>query len=355
MKWSERITELCKIQYPLLQAPMAGGASTPALIAAVANAGGLGAIPAGYLSVSELAVQIASVKALTSNPFQVNIFVNHDHTVDISSLYEAAERMSELFSDYGVEMPELNSDDWRLADNFAQAELLVEQQVPIVSFTFGIPDAAILEYLKANHIVIIGTATHLLEAILWEENGADAVILQGIEAGGHRATFIGNALKVAQSTHNLLQQISQQLSIPVIAAGGIMSAKAMRAALTLGADAVCLGTALLATEESGIPEHYKLRLLSANELDNYLTKQWSGRWARGIVNAGWQSLESLPGEPAPFPIQHYLTNTLRRQAQLRGDEEYMALWASANSYLCQQVSAAELIQNWFKDTQIHSR
>ena len=345
--YSKKITKLFNIAYPILQAPMAGGISTPLLAAAVSNNGALGALAGGYLSAEALDKQILELKALIKLPFQVNLFACPNFKkVESDVVYQASQRLQSIWKSLDISFPEYSADAWCLPDLSEQIDIIIEHKVPVVSFTFGVPDREIITALKNANIKIIGTATHLLEAILWEELGVDAVVIQGLEAGGHRATFIGDPLFVAQTTAILIGQAVDEIQIPIIAAGGIMNAKSIKAALCLGADAVMLGTAFITALESGAHYLYKQRLISCNELEIGLTQQWTGKWARGIYNTFLQKVENEDGDPAPFPIQHFLTESIRRAALVRDDEEYMALWAGTGAYACEEKPAADLIKKW---------
>lgn len=351
---SPSITELFNIIHPIFQAPMAGGITTPELVASVTNSGGMGSIAGGYLTVDALRDQIEAVQNLTEGTFAVNLFAHttegnfddeiisaSDHLASVCETLNIPSIGREYLNDLPQTLPDLNE----------KIKCVIEMQVKVVSFTFGIPDQSILDDIKSAGIQIIGVATHLLEVVLWENKGAKAVVLQGLEAGGHRATFIGDPLKVMQPVAALISQMKQELpTLPIIAAGGIMDARSIASAYILGADGVMLGTAFLCAHEAGTSEAYRTRLLSCNELDLTLTNAWSGKWARGLKNAALNELEKASSEAiASFPIQHYLTVPIRQYGQNNEDANYMALWAGTGFMRCQSESVSSLMNEWLYD------
>lgn len=352
---SARITTLFNIIHPIFQAPMAGDITTPELVASVTNSGGMGAIAGGYLAVDALRAQIAAVQNLTEGTFAVNLFAHitdeGDFDDEIIAASDHLASVCETLNIPSIGREYLNDLPQTLPDLKEKIKCIIEMQVKVVSFTFGIPDQSILDDLNNAGIQIIGVATHLLEVVLWENKGAKAVVLQGLEAGGHRATFIGDPLKVMQPVAALISQMKQELpTLPIIAAGGIMDARGLAAAYILGADGVMLGTAFLCAHEAGTSEVYRHQLLASNELDLTLTRAWSGKWARGLKNAALNELEKASSEAiASFPIQHYLTAPIRQYGKNNEDANYMALWAGTGFMRCQSESVSSLMNEWLYD------
>ncbi|GAA5099849.1 NAD(P)H-dependent flavin oxidoreductase [Wohlfahrtiimonas larvae] len=346
----KHLSELLGIEYPIIQAAMAGGYVSAELTAAVSNAGGLGSIAAGYLKPEQLQTQIHDVKALTHKPFLVNLFVPHRTYVSREQMDEFVIKASDMNPDIKInEATNLyNENLWELSSIESMIDIIIAEEVPIVSFTFGVPSDDVIQRLHENNILVIGNATHLLEAYVWQEKGADALILQGSEAGGHRATFIGDPVQVAQSAFTLLQQGSRELTLPIISAGGYFDSKSMGAAFCLGASAVLVGTAFLTTHEANTTDSHRKALLNSNELDSTLTKNLSGAWARAIRTEGLKLLEQSDLSLLPFPAHGFFIKSLIAQKE---PEKYRALYAGVNAQFCEEISATTLMNRWINELQ----
>lgn len=345
MSWpNTRLTELLGIDYPLIQAPMAGGITTPALVAAVSNAGGLGSLGAGYMEPEGIRRTIAKIRQLTDRPFAVNLFVPEPVVEDADQIM----RTNRMLTRYreALDLPEPEPSAMTGPNYPEQLTVLLEEAVEIISFTFGIPGAREMETLQRLGITTIGTATHVLEGLLLEKAGMDAVVAQGMEAGGHRGTFIGNAEQGMQGLMVLVQSLVPQLRIPVVAAGGIMDGRGAAAALILGAGGVQMGTALLATPESGAHPKYKEALLASAEMTTVVTRVFSGKEGRALKNRFIEDLASTEAFLPGYPIQNALTRDIRRAAAERDMPELMSLWAGMGCTLCRSDPAAELIGQW---------
>ena len=233
-RWAcTRLAEILDIAVPIIQAPMAGGVTTPELVAAVSNVGGLGSLGAALLSPERIAAEIAAIRALTAAPFNVNLFVLSPPRVEGHTLTEALARLQPMRDELGLPTGDVPA---QFCESFpAQLEAVLEARPAVVSFTFGIVDPAIVERLHAVGTKVIGTATHVAEARAWESVGADAVCAQGAEAGGHRGTFLGSFEEAMIGTLALVPQVADAVRIPVIAAGGIMDGRGIAAVLVLGA------------------------------------------------------------------------------------------------------------------------
>jgi nitronate monooxygenase len=328
-------------QIPVIQGPMAGGACTPELVAAVSNAGALGALPCSLLSPSTIEEQVARIRTLTDRPFMLNFFVQGKPTPSAEELSAAAELLRPVWESLGWQALPVPS-KW-CEDFGAQFETLINLRPAVVSFTFGILDASQVERLHAAGILVIGTVTTVEEALAWQAIGADAVVASGIEAGGHRGTFIGRQEDATLPAQELWPAVVAAVDIPVIAAGGIMTGADIKRALALGARAVQMGTAFLVTDEAALHPAYKARLLSG-EGQTRLTRSFSGRYARGIENRFMRQMEGVEAQVPPYPIQNALTGSIRAAAAKSGDTEWMSMWAGTEFARARPMPAGKLIE-----------
>ncbi len=277
------------IQHPIIAAPMGGGPSTPELVAAVSNAGGMGSIAGAYLAPGQIADEIGRVRALTGRPFAVNLFAGGYHAGIGSDPAPMLARMAEFHEELGLAAPELPAVP---PDPFeAQLQVVLDTRPAAFSFTFGIPSAGALERLRAAGIAVMGTATTVEEGRMLAEAGVDAVVAQGAEAGAHRGTFAGDFDASMVPTLELTAGIAAATAVPVIASGGLMDGRDVAAALRAGAQAVQLGTAFIPCPESGAAEVYKQAILSAVDDRTVITRAFSGRHARGSrtpSSGGWR-------------------------------------------------------------------
>lgn len=321
---------------PVIQAPMAGDPSTPALAAAVSAAGGLGTLAAGYKTAEQVGADIEAVRAATDRPFGVNLFVPDDGPRDPAAVSRYVDSLAPEAARYGVSLGDPRSDDDGWA---AKLDLLVSARVPVASFTFGCPSAASLERLREAGIVSVVTVTSVTEARLAAAAGADALCLQGIEAGGHRGTFAsapGDAGLVA-----LLGLVRAATDLPLIAAGGVMTAAGVRAVLALGAVAAQCGTAFLLADEAGTSAPHRAALADP-AATTALTRAFSGRWARGISN---RFLVEHADAPAGYPALHHVTRPLRAAAARAGDAGGLNLWAGQAFPLARPGPAADILHS----------
>jgi nitronate monooxygenase len=335
------------IIHPVIQAPLAGGGDTPSLVAAVSNAGALGFIGAAYLTPAQIGDTSREVRARTTRSFGINLFAPLPAPMAID-VRAAMARVAPYFAELGLGAPPPPT---LPADSFdAQLTAALGSGASAFSFTFGLlPDAAV-RAIKTRGLFLAGTATTPEEARLLERSGVDAVIAQGSEAGGHRGTFATTFEAGMIGTMALVPQIVDAVRIPVIASGGIMDGRAIAAALALGAEAVQLGTAFLACEESGVPDAYREILLSPAAQTTRLTRAFSGRPARGIVNRFMREMEgetpamdSPSNDILPFPLQNGLTRPLRSAAAKAGRAEFLSLWAGQAASLARREPAADLV------------
>jgi nitronate monooxygenase len=321
---------------------MAGGCTTPALVAAVSNAGALGSLAGSLLSPDALRSQVADIRQLTDRPFLVNFFVQNPPHPSAEEVTQAVKLLEPVWSSLGWSELAL---PFKWCEDFsAQFAALLELKPAVASFTFDILSAAQVQQLHDAGIVVIGTATRVDEAVAWQDVGADAVIASGTEAGGHRGTFIGDQRDATLEAVALLQAIVPAVTIPVISAGNVMTGADIRARLDLGAAAVQMGTAFLVTDESGIHPAYKQRLQIAGDAPTRLTRAFSGRYARGLVNHFMQQMQAVEDQVPPYPVQNALTGPIRFEAAKRGDTELMSLWCGTGVARVRRMAAAKLVE-----------
>jgi len=342
------IKQLFDIEHPILQAPMAG-ASTPDLVANVSKAGGLGGLGGARIPPDYLRKQIQAIKQRTSAAFHVNLFSPASEIFDPEA--QPGEKFKTLLTDYHqqFELGEVPVPDNLFGPAEEQLQVLLDERVPVISFHFG----AEPEHVDAIHdagLKVICSATNITEAKFLESIGVDAVIAQGSEAGGHRGTFIGSYQNSLIGTLALVPQIVDAVSIPVIAAGGIMDARGIVACRALGAQAVQLGTAFLGCPETGIPDAWRQALFASQAGQTTVTTAMSGKPARGIRNRYITEVENLNEPLLPFPLQYAVSGTLRKQATQTGNSEFMAMWSGQGVGLINPSSAAELMQELITDS-----
>ncbi len=339
------LMERLGMDHPIIQAPMAG-ADSPALAAAVAEAGGLGTMGTTYLAVEKMAEAAAAVRCRTNRAFGINLFAPLP-VPDVPDDAEAeVERMAAYHRDLGLDAPSLPSD---LRDPFeARFPVALESGAKVFSFTFGIVPPEALDAARQRGMVVMGTATTVAEAVALERAGVDAVVAQGSEAGGHRGTFAEPAERSLVGTMALVPQVVDAVEVPVVASGGIMDGRGIAAALALGASAVQMGTAFLTCEEAGVPPAYQEALLAADETDTALTRAFSGRMARGVRNRFLT--EMADHDPLPFPIQNALTRPMRAAAAAAGKADYLSLWAGQGVAMARRQSAGDLMARLVRET-----
>jgi nitronate monooxygenase len=329
------VTPLCTklgIKYPIIQAGMAGGATTVDLVTHVCEAGALGTLGAAYMSPEQLRQAIHDIQKRTNKPFAVNLFCTNmeDDTKGIEHVQPILNRFREKLgiSDGNAT---ISTQQW-FEEQF---QVLIEEDVRVISTAFGVLPPYAMKMAKERGITVTTMVTTVQEAMYAEEQGANIIIAQGSDAGGHRSTFDitkhPNGANIG--TFSLVPQIVDHVTVPVIAAGGIMDGRGLIAALALGAQGVQMGTVFLPSIESGAHEKYKEALLQSTEESTVITKSFSGRPARGIKNTFIQQFESASVAPLAFPSQNTLTNDIRKAASLQNDPNYMSLWAGQGTRL----------------------
>jgi nitronate monooxygenase len=335
------LQKLFGIELPIVQAPMAGVQGS-ALAVAVSNAGGLGSLPCAMLGPDAIRQELAVIRAKTTNPFNVNFFC---HTQpEPSAEREAAWRaaLSPYFSEYGIDSGAIAPGPGRLPFNAESADVLSEFRPPVVSFHFGLPASDLLERVRSCGAKILSSATTVDEARWLEAQGVDAVIAQGLEAGGHRGLFLTTDLSTQIGTLALVPQIVRAVRIPVIAAGGIGDAKGVAAAMALGAAGVQVGTAYLLCHEATTSAVHRAALKSDRARVTALTNLFTGRPARGIMNRIMRELGPISAVAPAFPLATSAIAPLRAKAEGLGNGDFSPLWAGQNATGCKEISAAAL-------------
>jgi nitronate monooxygenase len=340
---------ICKslnIKYPIIQAGMAGGPTTPELVASVSNAGALGTLGAGYMTPEEIRNVLSQIMKRTKEPVAVNLFLPQAYEKNEQQILNMQNYLNKYRKQLGI--PEVRSVP-DMTDVFEQQlNVVIEAGIKIVSFTFNQPSESLVERLHESGITVIATATTVKEAKELESNGVDMIVAQGSEAGGHRGTFLDVEDEALIGTMALVPQIVDVVQCPVIAAGGIMDGRGMAAALSLGASAVQLGTAFLTVHESGASEIHQKAVLTSRDSDTKITQAFSGKSARGFKNEMMLNLERETGLP-PYPIQHVLTTDIRKEAARQGNREMISMWAGQASAMSRKHSANELIDRLVHD------
>jgi nitronate monooxygenase len=341
-----RIAETLRLEYPIIGAPMGGGPSTPALAAAISNAGGLGTLSGGYLTPAQITADIEATRALTPRPFAVNLFTFAMPPQPPRDELDAANRSLDAYrAELGLAAGTLPSRYSEDVDE--QFDAMLRARPAAFSFTFGIPPVSALQACRAAGIYTIGTATNVAEGIALQEAGVDAVCAQGAEAGGHRGTFLGEREAGLIGLFALVPQLVAALDVPVIAAGGIMNGAGIAAARMLGADAVQLGTAFLRANEAGTNDAFRRALASPGV--TAITSAFSGRDARGIENRFMRERASLA--TPPYPYQNALTRDVRQAAARAGRAEFLSLFAGEAFSLGTDGSAAEIFARLVREAE----
>ncbi|QBB71035.1 nitronate monooxygenase [Pseudolysobacter antarcticus] len=332
---------LLRIKLPIIQAPMAGVQGSRLAIA-VSNAGGLGSLPCAMLSTASLRNELTAIKAATDKPFNVNFFC---HTPPLANAErESAWRkiLAPYYREFGLSSDDISASSPRLPFSNEAADLLEEFRPEVVSFHFGLPSAELLARVRGWGAKILSSATTIEEAAWLERHGVDAIIAQGLEAGGHRGMFLTQDLDSQIGIFALLPQIVRAVNIPVIATGGIVDANDVAAALRLGAAGVQVGTAYLLCAEADTSAVHRAALKSDSARHTALTNIFTGRPARGIANRLMRELGPIDEKTPEFPLAATALAPLRAKAESLGGGDFSPLWAGQNASRCREISAAEL-------------
>lgn len=351
--WNKtKFTKLLGIDFPIIQGPFGGGLSSVKLTSTVSNAGALGSFGGQPFSAQEIIDTCNKIKKNTNKPFNINLWVN-DRDSRLATFADSDyKRLTELFKPYfnelGLPIPQKPAD---LGPGFEeQVEAIFEAKPAVFSFVYGVPTQDILEKCKRLGIKTIGTATTVDEAIALENAGVDAIVATGFEAGGHRVSFLQPAEDSLTGTLALIPQVADAVKIPIIAAGGIADARGIRAALALGADAVQMGTAFLATEQSNASQDHKDKLFTPDAKYTTLTKVFTGRLSRGIRNRLTQELKPYEHLLAPYPLQSKFMGYLKAYpATADTNPEFKSYWAGQTAALLKHKDAKILVETLVND------
>lgn len=330
------------LDVPVVGAPMAGGPGTPQLAAAVSNAGGMGFVAGGYLNPKRFADDIAAARRLTTGPIGANLFVPQPSVADYQQLDRYAEQLDQIAEYYGVELgrPGFDDDGWQ-----SKLEVLADVRPEMVSFTFGTPPPDVLRWLGALGILLYVTVTSVYEAGVAVAAGADGLVVQGPDAGGHRGTFAPDMEPGTESLAELLGAIGAEHKVPLIAAGGLGSAEDVAHVLRRGAVAAQVGTALLLTDEAGTNATHRAALNNPEFGTTLVTRAFSGRYARGLANNFTRLLDNVA--PLGYPEVHRMTSPIRRAAVAADDPHGTSLWAGTAFACARTGTAADVVARLF--------
>ena len=349
-KWPDRrIQKLLGIELPMIQAPMAG-ANLSAMAIAVSQAGGLGSLPCAMLSADQMRAELEAIRHQTSHPINVNFFCHQPPAADAHRDLAWRQQLAKYYIELGLDpqapLPSAN----RRPFDAAACDLVAELKPEVVSFHFGLPDASLLARVRASGAKILSSATTVDEALWLEQAGCDAIIAQGIEAGGHRGMFLTSDIATQLGTMALVPQIVDAVKVPVIASGGIADARGIAAAFALGAAAVQLGTAYLLCPEATLSAVHRQALKNLKDDGTALTNVFSGRAARGIVNRLTREVGPMSPLAPPFPLAGSAIAPLRKQSEAAGSEDFAQMWSGQAGRLCRELPAGELTRHLAAET-----
>jgi nitronate monooxygenase len=335
---------LLGIDLPIIQAPMAGVQGS-ALAVAVSNAGGLGSLPCAMLGLDVMRKELTAVAAQTTKPFNVNFFCHAHPAPDVAREMAWRAVLLPYFEEFGIDLNAVPAGAARLPFSHEAADVLEEFRPPVVSFHFGLPAEDLLTRVRSWGSKILSSATTVEEARWLEARGVDAIIAQGIEAGGHRGMFLSDDLNTQVGTFALVPQIVRAVGVPVIAAGGIADSKGVAAAMALGAAGVQVGTAYLLCPEATTSTVHRAALKDAAARVTALTNLFTGRYARAIVNRIMRERGPINAGAPAFPLAAAAIAPLRAKAESLGRGDFSPLWAGQNTSGCREVSASALTRD----------
>lgn len=333
--------ELVGVELPIIQAPMAGVQGS-ALAIAVSNAGALGSLPCATLSLAQMRTELEAMRAGTNRSYNVNFFCHTPPQPDPAHEARWRAALTPYYEEFGIDPAKIPEGPGRAPFTNEAAALVEEFRPRVVSFHFGLPTAALIQRVKATGAVVLSCATTVEEALWLQANGADAVIAQGFEAGGHRGMFLTEDVSTQVGTFALIPQIAGAVKIPVIAAGGIADAQGVATALSMGAVAAQVGTAYLLCPEATTSAVHRAALKSKGAVHTALTRLFSGRPARGIMNRIMRELGPMSDVAPEFPLATSAIAPLRSKAESAGDGGFSPLWCGQNATGCKEIGAAEM-------------
>lgn len=337
------ITQLFDIDLPVIQAPMAG-VQLGALAAAVSEAGGLGSLPCAMLAPEAIRTELELIESRTRKPINVNFFCHMPPVADAARETAWRNILAPYYREFGIDPATIPAGPGRLPFSEAAAEVLEAFRPAVVSFHFGLPTAALLARVKSWGSKILSSATTVEEARWLEAHGVDAVIAQGLEAGGHRGMFLTADLTTQMGTFALLPQVVGAVKVPVIAAGGIADAEGVAAAMALGASGVQVGTAFLLCPEATVTTMHRAALKSESARHTALTNVFTGRPSRSIVNRVMREMGPISAQAPAFPLATSAMAPLRAKAEAQGSGDFSPLWSGQNSRGCREVPPGQLLR-----------
>jgi len=342
-KLKKTLQELVGIELPIIQAPMAGVQGS-ALAVAVSNAGGLGSLPCAMLSPEALRKELVAITSQTDRPFNVNFFCHTPPKPNAER--EAAWRnlLAPYYNEFGIDIASIPTGPGRAPFSHDMADVLSEFKPSVVSFHFGLPSPELLERVRCWEAIVLSSATTVDEALWLEAHGADAIVAQGLEAGGHRGHFLSADLTRQMGTFALVPQVAREAKVPVIATGGIADSQGVAAATALGAEGVQIGTTYMLCPEATTGPVHRAALKSAGAQWTALTNLFSGGAARGIMNRAMRELGPINDLAPEFPLAAAAMAPLRAKAEAAGSGDFSPLWSGQKTTCCREVPAAELTQ-----------
>lgn len=336
-----RITDLFGIELPIIQAPMAG-ATTPEMVIAVSEAGGLGSLPGAMLSADQMRMALDQIRAATRRPIGLNYFAHTNPGPDAEAQSKWMATLTPYYRELGLDPATASPAAARAPFDDAYCAIVEDYRPEVVSFHFGLPEPTLMERVRRSGAKIISSATTVAEARWLAQRGVDAVIAMGVEAGGHRGNFLTDDMTTQVGTFPLVPQIVDAVQVPVIAAGGIADARGVKAAFALGASAVQVGTAYLLTPEAKIAPLHRQALKRARDDGTAVTNVFTGRPARGFYNRLMREIGPLSALAPPFPMAGGAVLPLRNRAETQGRDDFNSLWAGQSAPLAREMSAAVL-------------
>jgi nitronate monooxygenase len=350
MKWRNNLAETLHIEYPFIQAPMLG-VTTPEMVAAISNAGALGSLPVGGLPAGKTLELIQKTKSLTGRPFAVNLFANQIPSSINKDTWNAMQELIQQFAkQYDLPYQKQTTEGLQFFSYEGQVEVLIKENIPVVSFTFGILNDDSINALHRNGTQLTGTATSMEEARLLSNKDIDIITAQGIEAGGHRGTFLHDNIPQV-GLMALLPQVVDSVDKPVLAAGAIASGKTIRAAMALGAQGVQVGSAFIASNESAANTTYKQALQKITGADTTLTRSYTGRLLRCIKNDFIETVESSGLAINEYPVQGVLTAFLRTLYQNKNAKAFLPMLTGQNVRKAPAMGAAEILMDMIREAE----
>lgn len=351
--WPDRrVIDLFGIEVPIVQAPMAGPVFAD-MVVAVCEAGGLGSLPCATMDAAQVRRELGIIRQQTARPINVNFFCHTPAPFDADRDARWRERLRGYYAEFGLDPDAPAPRSSRAPFDEETCELVEAFRPEIVSFHFGLPEEHLLDRVKATGAKIVSSATTVAEARWLEDRGCDAVIAQGVEAGGHRGNFLGDDIATQVGTFALVPQVADAVKVPVIAAGGIADARGIVAALALGASAVQIGTAYLFTPEARIAAPHRAALHGEAAHETALTNVFTGRPARGIVNRIVREVGPMAAAAPAFPLAGGPLAPLRAATEKAGSGDFMSLWSGQAAALCRDLSAGDLTRRLAEEALAH--